>query len=704
MNEKENYYLGVDVGGTFTDIVLESASTGEISFFKIPSRTETILNQTSRIIIKLCEIAQIEPNQIIYCNFGNTTVTNSIIERKYSRTGLITTKGFRDVLEIGRGPATPNPYDPYCQRPIPLIPRYLRLEVEERISPDGKIVRKLSMEDVKRAIHKFKTEGVTSIAVSLLHSYANSEHEEAIKDYIEQEYREAYVTTSSELHRLIKEYERTSSTVANAAVRPIVVPLMRSLENSVENLCGIGIHAMRSDGGAMSLEAAKIFCIHMVESGPAAGALLGSYLGRILNYNRIIAFDMGGTTAKATLIENGSLRIAHSYEVGGDIHGGHLVEGSGYPVLVPVIDLVEVGAGGGSIAYVNDINELRVGPESAGSNPGPVCYGWGGTEPTVCDANLILGRVNPDNFLGGEMKLDVAKAKYAIKNRIADKLGLSVEKTASAIIKLANFSMIHAVRTISIDRGKDPRDYSLVCFGGGGAQHAAAIALELDMKAVIIPKFPEVASAIGLLLPDIRYSYVRTVKMRIDKLSKSRIIALVQMFQEFEKKARSKLKRDGIKEDQIRIQKVYDLCYYGQATWISICVEICGTVEEEIRHATELFYMKYKEEYGYLLGGDMPLEIVNISLIGIGLLEERPVKTKPIAGENPQRAVKGTMPVYFDEYDDYICCPIYERDRLEPGNLLKGPCIIEQYGTTGLIPPNKEAKVHTTENIIINLQ
>ncbi|MGB7948916.1 MAG: hydantoinase/oxoprolinase family protein, partial [Candidatus Binatia bacterium] len=531
--------IAVDIGGTFTDLVAVD-DNGNVH----RSKSLTTPDDLARGIQDCLSGAHIDVSGASFFVHGSTVTINAVLERKGARTGLITTKGFRDVYEIGRG-NRPEGYNLFFKRPVPLVSRDLRLEVDERLYASGEILKSLDEASASAAITALKAASVESVAVCLLHAYANPVHEERLGKLLRQQFPEAYVSLSHEILREFREYERTSTTVLNAYVGPIVNRYLVSLEKRLGKSGFRGtFRVMQSNGGVMSAETAKRMPVTMMESGPVAGVIAAAHLGEKLDCRHIISFDMGGTTAKASLIKDFHPEVTSSYYVGGYV--------SGHPMMLPVVDIVEVGNGGGSIARIDAAGGLKVGPQSAGAAPGPSCYGNGGVEPTVTDANLIAGRIDPEYFLGSGIRLQRDKAAQAIAERIGKPLGLSLEESALGILTIANFNMSLAVRAVSVEKGYDPRDCVLVPSGGGGALHAMAIARELAVPRVIIPAMPAYFSAFGMLVADLKHDYVQTF---VRELADTTGADLADAFGSIEKVAIETLIEEGAGREQMVLRR-----------------------------------------------------------------------------------------------------------------------------------------------------
>src|SRR5918999_666607 len=521
--------IAVDIGGTFTDLVAVD-DQGKVA----RAKALTTPDDLARGIQDCLRGAKIDVGEASFFVHGSTVAINAVLERKGARTGLITTKGFRDVYEIGRG-NRPEGYNLFFKRPVPLVPRDLRLEVDERLYATGEVRKPLDETSAIAAIRALQSAGVESVAVCLLHAYANAAHEQRLGELLRKHFPEAYESLSHEILREFREYERTSTTVLNSYVGPLVRGYLISLEDM---LAAGGFHGtfrvMQSNGGVMSAETAKKIPVSMMESGPVAGVIAAARLGESLDCRHIISFDMGGTTAKSSLIKDFHPEVTSSYYVGGYV--------SGHPMMLPVVDIVEVGNGGGSIAWIDAAGALKVGPQSAGAAPGPACYGQGGTEPTVTDANLIVGRIDPEYFLGSGIRLQRETAAEAISENIAKPLRLSLEEAALGILTIANFNMSLSVRAVSVERGYDPRDCVLVPSGGGGALHAMAIARELSVPRVIVPPMPAHFSAVGMLVADLKHDYVQT---HVRELSETGGAEIADAFASLEKSAVETLIEEG---------------------------------------------------------------------------------------------------------------------------------------------------------------
>ncbi|RLI26919.1 MAG: hydantoinase/oxoprolinase family protein [Candidatus Hecatellales archaeon] len=691
MSSERRYRLGFDIGGTFTDLVIADEATGEIRIMKVPSTPKNPNIGALQGLRRLLAESGVKAGQLTFAIHGTTVVTNTVIERKGAKTALITTKGFRDVLEIGRERRVTQ-YDIFEERLPPLVPRYLRREVDERTAFNGEILKELNPKEVEALIRELAELGVESIAVCLLHSYSNPKHEREIEEIASKVSPEIRVSLSSAVLPAWREYERTSTTVVNAYTRPKTEKYMEEL---TEGLKAEGFKArlfiMTAAGGIIPVETAAKFPVRILESGPAAGTLAATFIGELVGENNLISFDMGGTTAKVALVERGQPRITTVFEVG----GYRFKKGSGYPVEVPTIDLIEIGAGGGSIAHV-EMGLLKVGPESAGADPGPACYGLGGTQPTVTDADLVLGYLNPDYFIGGEMKLRKDLAIKAIEEHVAKPLGLSVVEAALGIHDVVNANMARAMRAVSIERGKDPRMLTLVAFGGAGPVHANRLAEQNKIRKLVIPLAAGVATAIGMLASDVKFDFVRTYVARIEEVD---VDTVKRLYEEMESEAVELLKAAGVTEMEL-IRSV-DMRYVGQAYELNVQFPGKEISESMVKELEASFIDLYEKTYGFTTGD--PVEAVNWRVLAVGKVPRVKVKRVTERGK-AEDALKGKRKVYFSEYGEYVECDIYDRYRLLPGALIEGPAIVEERESTAVICPKAKATVDEYLNLIITLE
>ena len=661
-----------DIGGTFTDLAYLDEATGETGVFK----TSTTPADFSRGALLTLRKAGFEIPATRFFIHGSTVVINALTERKGAKTGLITTCGFRDVLEITRA-NRPDLYNMYYSKPKPFVPRQFRLEVRERMNHRGEELLPLDEEDVEKAVAYFKKEDIESIAVCFLHSYANPAHERRCGEIIRRTAPEIPVTLSCEITQEWREYERTSTTVLNSYVLRKTGAYLDNLENKLsemgmEKVC----HIMQSNGGTVTFEHGKGAPINSVESGPAAGVIGATVLGAAIGEEDLVTFDVGGTTAKASLVVGGNPRIFSDYWI------ERSRSFAGYPILVPTIDIVEIGSGGGSLAWVDGAGTLRVGPESAGADPGPACYGRGGNRVTVTDANVVAGRINPDYFLGGEIPLDVGLAKRAIQP-IAEAYGISVEEAAMGIIRLADSSMVNALKLVSVRRGYDPRDFTLIAFGGGGAMHAGSLIRELKVKKAVIPTNPAVFSAWGMLVADLRQDFIKTFILRTDREEPE---VIEKLFGDMEAKAMIFMVEQRIAQDRVRFQRYADMRYRGQEHTVKVPVESGLFDQARLQETRDRFHQLHEQAYSFRL--ESPVEIVNCHLVSLGTTAKPPLRTVSGSGLRLDEAVKGRRLVNFDELGFHES-PVYERDLLPVEQQLEGPLVIEEPASTAVVFPDQ---------------
>ncbi len=702
MNKSIKCRVGCDIGGTFTDIVLLNEGTGQLRIVKVPSTTVNPEKGVKAGLKKIFDTSEMKPGDVSYFFHATTIATNAIIGQvglKLPKTAFITTKGFRDILEIGRQ-TRPRLYDFFMDKPKPLVPRYLRKEVTERIRYDGSVLKPLNESEVKKIAKELIEEKIESVAVCTLFSFLNSKHEKRIGEILKSEIPEVHISLSHEVLPEYREYPRAATTLINAMLFPIVKKYLEALE---EELVKMGLkksrlYVMSSSGGTMSFSRAKNRPVHMIESGPAAGVVAAAFMGEIMGRENLVSFDMGGTTAKVGLVREGKPIITTDYEVGGTTHGGRAVRGSGYPIKVPVIDLIEVGSGGGSMAWIDKGGIIKVGPQSAGANPGPVCYGLGNTEPTITDAYVSLGVINPEYFLGGEMKIDAEAARESIRGKIAEPLGMDEIEAANGIAKIANSNMVKAVKILTVERGLDPRELVFMAFGGAGPMVAGKIASELGFPSIIIPETPGLFSAYGLLVTDIKldYSFTYLCKVREIKLNE-----LNRKIVQMERRGTTDLMSEGVPADKMLLQRSVDMRYVGQSYEINISLPQGEVTVELLEEMERRFHSTHERIYGHCCITE-PIEIVNLRLSAIGILPRIKIKAERKGKEKPSReALKQRRKVYFGEKKDFFLCPVYDRYKLSPGNIVYGPAVIEQRDTTTVVYPGQIAKVDAYRNIVI---
>jgi N-methylhydantoinase A len=658
--------IALDIGGTFTDLVAFDLTNGSIHHAK-SSTTPYDLAVGIRETLAKSGLPMRDAETFIH---GSTVAINTAIERTGARTALVVTEGTRDVYSIGRG-NRPEAYNLFFERPTPYVPRRDTHEIVERLNASGDVVTVLERDGASALAKRLNADDIESVAVCFLHSWANPDHEVAVGRIFADLAPNVYRSLSHDILREYREYERTSTTVLNSYVGPRVSKYLSDLEGLLESFSfGGRLLIMQSNGGTMSPATAKRIPVAMMESGPVGGIIAAAEVGNRLGYPNVIAFDMGGTTAKVSLVQNSEPDIAQGYFIGG--------AASGHPVMLPVVDIIEVGAGGGSIAWIDQVGALKVGPRSAGGHPGPVAYGQGGTEPTVTDANVALGRVIAERFLGGEMPLDVQAARESIRLKIAEPLGISVNEAALGIIKIAIAEMSLAVRGVSVARGYDPRDFALLGFGGAGGLHAAEIARELHIPTLIVPRVPGHFSAFGMLMADLRHDYVRTYYkplLNCDFADMSRV------FDEMIVEGKALLADEGTAPEAMAVQRFLDVRYVGQEFPIQTPVsdeDLRSGDPARIRHS---FDELHDRRYGHQAVNE-PVEVVNLRLTVNGRRERL---TFPRIASGAGEALFARNPVVLDDPEHPVECPVYDRDKLPPRSKVEGPAIIWEYASTTVL-------------------
>jgi N-methylhydantoinase A len=685
------YSVGVDVGGTFTDIVL-LGSDGTLHTKKISSSVE---NYAQAIVEGLREVfgeTGLAGEAIDEIRHGTTVGSNAILEHKGARTGLITTQGFRDVLEI-RTLRMPRMYDIGWTKPVPLVERHLRQVVDERINAAGEVERALDARDAERAVDALLAAKVEAIAVCLLHSFTNPAHELLLKEIISRKAPSLPCSISCEVLPEIKEYERTSTTVVNAYVMPIVASYLRALRKGLD---AAGVRArvllMQSNGGLTTDAAAAERPMHIIESGPAGGVVGAQALSRAKRMPKIITFDMGGTTAKASMVEHGEVTRAAEYSVGAGIMiGSRLLTGAGYTLKVPAIDLAEVGAGGGSLVWIDPAGALQIGPESAGASPGPVCYDKGGDIPTITDANLLLGYLNPRHLVGGALQLNADKARRVFEERIAKPLSMPLEQAAHGAHLIAASNMIRAIKAVSTERGRDPREFALFAFGGNGPVFAAGMAAELGMKRIVVPPSAGLFSSFGLLYADVEHHYARSLR-RLLRKSDPRDIE--RAWHALSDEARAQLAAEGFTGKKVKIRRAAALHYHGQTYELTLAVPD-GPLD--FACLEEAFGAEHERTYGHRAGADEPVELVAIQVVGQGLREGAAVPERVRAS----RAEPTPPPPRRAYFGAWVETPVMRRSDLARPR--EGPLIVEEYDATCVVPPGARAELDAGGNMVIEL-
>jgi len=690
------FRIGIDIGGTFTDLVAINDETGEIINIKVPT---TPRNPVNGVIDSFNKFTKIEPNPNIEILIHATTIaTNAILgqtELNLPKAALITTYGFRDIVEIGRQ-RRPELYNLFFQKPKQLIPRKYRFEVRERIDAYGNIVTPLNVDDVNNVINTLKNEGIEALAICFLNSYVNPIHEARVKEIVKETLPYLNISCSSEVIREYREYERFSTTIVNVLLTPIVSRYLKMLTDELRKInISAPLFVMQSNGGMASIDYASMKPVTIIESGPAAGVVASSFYAGVLGVENIISFDMGGTTAKAGGIRGGNIEVTLEYEVAGRVHKGRIVKGSGYPVRGSFIDLAECSAGGGTIAWVDEAEALRVGPLSAGASPGPACYGLGGENPTVTDANLILGRLNQKYLLNGEMPISIDLSRNAVKEKICSKLNLSITEAASGIVRIINSEMAKIIRIVSVERGYDPRDFTIIGFGGAGPMHVCALAEDIGVRSIIIPPNPGLFSALGLLVSDFKYEVTEAV---MSKANPSIANDLEKLFKKLEGRGLEFL--TSFFKGDIVVSRYLDMRYIGQS--YELIIPTTNPLRDEsIINSIKYFHDRHEEAYGYS-AREGEVEIVNARVMITGVVKKPKFKRIEKGGlEPPTESIIENRKVFFEDFNDYVNCKVFRREKLKSGNIINGPAIIEQYDSTTVIYPKWSAEIDSYGNILM---
>jgi N-methylhydantoinase A len=685
--------LGVDVGGTFTDFVLVDSS-GDIKLHKRLSTPDDPSVGVLAGLKELCAKFGTSVAQLSTLVHGTTVVANTLIERKGDRTGLITTEGFRDVLEIGRE-VRYDIYDLQIENAEPLAPRHLRRGLDERVLADGTIRRRPDPAEIHAIARDFRQEGVKTIAICLIHGYRNPENERAVASILRRDYPEFHLTLSSEVAPEIREYERTSTTVANAYVHPLVDRYLSGLAANLESMgFGGSLSVMLSNGGIASFDFVRRSPVSIVESGPAAGVQATCFLSRPIGRDKVISFDMGGTTAKVCVISGGEPDYTMDTEVA-RVH--RFKKGSGFPLKVPSVELIEIGAGGGSIAWLDSMGLLKIGPESAGADPGPACYGLGGRRPTVTDADLVLGYLNRDNFLGGEMRLDLGAAEDAIVRSISAPLGLSCTEAAAGIVAVANENMAVAARLHIAERGRDPENYALVAFGGAGPVHAFGLARALRLKTLICPPGAGNLSALGFLVAPAAVTSARTYVADLERLDWSHVDSL---FASMRNEADASLAQAGVPASAVTRRITVEMRYVGQGYE----VEATLTEADLAARDSNRFRTRFEDAYDALFGmrlRDVPVEAINWRIISRGPMPEVPLASTAHGAPSPRAALTAERPIYLPETRAFASAAVYDRYRLASGMAFRGPAIVEERESTVVVDGPADIVVDEYRNLVI---
>ncbi len=683
------FRMGVDIGGTFTDgVVIDPAGAihpfKELSTPKDPSIG--LYNVIRKAAAHFGRSLESFLGELDFFAHGTTVATNTLLTGTGARTGLLLTAGFRDTLEMRRAHKE-NIWDLYLPVPAPLVPRYLRRAVAERVDYKGEVLQPLREQDVVEACRLFRTEGVTAVAVCTLFSFLNDAHERAIRRIVERELPGAFVSLSSEVLPQIREYERMSTTVANAYVGPRLTVYLSNLERQLK---GDGLrrafYITASNGGVMTAETAIRHASATLLSGPAAGAIGAVFFAELLPQKNLILMDMGGTSFDVTLVSQGKVTLSTEGEI------------AGYRVAKPMIDIHTIGAGGGSIAWLDGGGMLKVGPASAGSDPGPACYELGGEKPTVTDANLLLGYLNKDYFLGGEMRVNEQKAREAMKKHIAGPLGLDEVQAAAGVFRIINQSMADAAKVVSVQRGHDPREYALVSAGGACSIHACKIAEEVGCRSVIVPKAASVFCALGMLESDIRLDHVRSFSTMIPGID---LVSFNEAIRQLEARALAELLQEGVERERATLLRQLDVRYLGQHHEVTIPIPHGKPIADgHLPGIAEAFHRAHERLYTYATP-ENPLEVMNLRVTAVGTVDKAGLTRKAPGARDPGGARKGERRAWFEERGGFIPVPVYDRDRLAPGNRLEGPAIVEERITTVVVHPGWSLSVDEFENLVM---
>ncbi len=682
--------VATDVGGTFTDLVCFETDHATGQFRITTAKSDTTPPNFEQGVLNVLDKGDVDPKTVDFLAHGTTVVINALTERKGVKVGLITTEGFRDSLEIARG-NRPDFFNLNYEKPEPFVPRYLRRELSGRFDYHGTEMKSLDLSGLPAILDDFRAEGVEAIAVCFLHSYANPSHEQATIAEIARLWPEIATVASHQITREWREYERTNTTVMSAYVQPTAE---RYLSRLNDGLTGKGfdgnLFVMQSNCGVDSLGSVKKIPITMVESGPASGFWGAAELGKLIGEPNVLALDIGGTTAKCSLIESGQVRIMTDYWIERDRTS------AGYPIMVPVVDLVEIGNGGGSIAWVDDFGKLHVGPKSAGAMPGPAAYGRGGTNATTTDANLWLGRINRDYFCGGSVVADMAATEKAL-SEVGEKLGVSTDDVARGIVRIANNNMVNALKLVSLNRGFDPRDFTLVAFGGGGAMHAVALGTELGVKKVVIPAGASVFSAWGMMMSDLRRDYFVT---KLADLNAGAAATIEALFAETEALAHQQFGEEGVEAAKVRFLRYGKFRYQNQEHTTEVLIEDAIT-DASLAAIEAAFHETYEREYTYRL--DAPVELVGIHLVASAEVGKLKMQEKPLSATPASAAQKGQRKVDYALEGIHLAA-IFDGEKLEPGMAFSGPAIIEDAGTTIVIHPGNRVEIDGFGNTHIHLK
>ncbi len=679
------YRIGIDVGGTFTDFTMIDERAGTVFFHKVPSTPDDPSRAIAQGIGQMLRDNGVDPSEVAHVGHGTTVATNLIIERKGAPVGLITTKGFRDILEIGRQ-TRPHLYDYSVGKPPVAVPRRHRYEVEERVDASGAVLTPLNEEQVRQAARLFAAEGIQAVTICFLHSYRNPKHELRAREIVAEEMPEAYISLSCEVLPEFREYERLSTTVLNAAVGP---RMARYLERFLQRVRELGIehepHTIHSNGGLMSVATVRQYPVRTCLSGPAAGVVGAAAVGRVIGSRNLVTFDVGGTSTDVSLVCDGKPLFTSQRSV------------AGYPVKTPMVDIHVIGAGGGSIAWMDDAGALKVGPHSAGAVPGPAAYGRGGTEPTITDAEVVLQRLNPVSLLNGRMAVQAQAAREVIERRVAQPLGIGLEAAAEGILRIATANMSRAIRAVSTERGYDLSAFALYAYGGAGPLHAVEVAEECGIPRVIVPQEPGTMCARGILLSDISFDFVRS---EITVANADTWAATTKIFEELRADAQAWLDQERVEPALRSCHASVDARYEGQNFEVQVPLDDVGPggFEEFARR----FRQAHEREYGYVVD-DRPVQIINCRMQALGQVIKAPLAQRIVQG-SLEDARTGSRRVYFGARHGWLDTPVFDRERLPTGVVLQGPAVIEEMSSTTLVGVGHRAEVDVYGNLVITLK
>ena len=678
------YRIGIDVGGTFTDVTLLNSETGRYYTYKLSSTLQdqslAIANGTKETL----ELYGVPVSEIEYFGHGTTVATNMIIERKGAKTALITTKGFRDLLEIGRQ-TRPSLYNIMEDKPETLVKRSLRKEISERVTAKGDILRDVDRDEVRAVLKELKEQGVESIAVCFLFSFLNSRNEKIVEDCIKEVWPEAYYSVSSTILPEFREFERLSTTVINSYLGPRMKMYIHNLRQRIKEV-GVTVepYITQSNGGVMSISSTIQTPVQTALSGPSAGVMGAVYIAEAAGFKDIITYDMGGTSTDVSLVKDGIAEYTTKRKV------------CGLPSGVPMIDVHAVGAGGGSIAQIDNAGALKVGPESAGANPGPAAYGLGNENPVVTDANLVLGRINPHYVLGGRLKIDAELSKKAVKKKIADSMGIGTEEAALGIVKVVNSNMARAIRVITVEKGHNPSDFTLVAYGGAGPLHAVHLAQEMGIRTVLIPPAPGALCALGLLTADIKKSYVRTAIASYDEMTPEQINAVMSSLRD---EGSAWLDSEKVPSERRKFHGIAEMRYVGQNYELQVEIPTENITVSDIEKMKQDFFVAHEKNYGYY-NPNAPVQFVNFRCEATGIVKKPNLAELENTLDDPSKAEIGRRVVHFEE-SGAVDCPVYDRAKFGRAERVNGPCIIEQMDSTTVVPPNTWFSIDKFGNLII---